>query len=182
MVSCSVEGCKGNAKTNISETVQFHRFPEDINVNKKWIQACNKKILNTKNSRICSIHFTDESYLLKSRLLNVPDNKRRLKNTAVPTLLLPVQEQISDRTIRAMRKERKELVETALNNVDCSVKELFLYLQKNYDFDFILTNRINQDVIENFFSHISYKGGCNDHPTALEFKYRLRSYLLGKFL
>lgn len=44
----------------------------------------------------------------------------------------------------------------------------------------ILTYRLNQDVLDNFFGVIRSKGGLHDHPTPLEFKYRLRSYILGR--
>ena len=60
-----------------------------------------------------------------------------------------------------------------------SLPQLFEYLKGKYKIEFILTYRLNQDILENFFSAIRSKGGLHDHPTALEFKYRLRSYLLG---
>lgn len=57
---------------------------------------------------------------------------------------------------------------------------LHSYLQQQYGMAFILTYKLNQDCLENFFSAIRAKGGLHDHPSPLEFKYRLRSYLLGK--
>ena len=60
-----------------------------------------------------------------------------------------------------------------------ALRQLFSYMSEKFKFKFILTYRLNQDVLENFFSAIRAKGGLHDHPTALEFKYRLRSYLLG---
>lgn len=53
-------------------------------------------------------------------------------------------------------------------------------LKRRFHADFILTRRLNQDVLENFFGVIRAKGGLHDHPNALEFKFRLRSYILGK--
>lgn len=35
-------------------------------------------------------------------------------------------------------------------------------------------------MLENFFGVIRSKGGLHDHPDQLEFKYRLRSYILGR--
>lgn len=49
-----------------------------------------------------------------------------------------------------------------------------------YNLKYILTYRLNQDVLENFFGVIRAKGGLHDHPDQLEFKYRLRSYILGR--
>jgi len=45
---------------------------------------------------------------------------------------------------------------------------------------YLLTNRLNQDVIENLFGYIRAMAGSNDIPTPLEFRYRLRWYILGK--
>ena len=70
-----------------------------------------------------------------------------------------------------------------LNNK--SLQELFLYLKERYSTDnfeiqYIFTNRLNQDVIENFFSYLRGMGAAHDKPSALQFIYRLRWYLLGK--
>lgn len=43
-----------------------------------------------------------------------------------------------------------------------------------------LTSRLNQDVLEIFFSYVRRMGHSNDHPSPLEFKYRLRWFVLGK--
>lgn len=45
---------------------------------------------------------------------------------------------------------------------------------------YIMTDRINQDVLERFFSYLRAKGaGLNDHPSPLELKYRIRACMLG---
>lgn len=61
-----------------------------------------------------------------------------------------------------------------------SLIQMYNYLHEVYNVEYILTNRLNQDVLENFFSYIRGMGGANDHPTPLDFKYRLRWYILGK--
>ena len=61
---------------------------------------------------------------------------------------------------------------------------LFSYLKQykfiDFNFEYILTNRLNQDVLENFFSYIRGMGGRNETPTALDIQNRLRWYTLGK--
>lgn len=42
---------------------------------------------------------------------------------------------------------------------------------------FVLMNRFTQDSLENFFSQLRRKGGNNDHPTPMDFLYRLRMLL-----
>lgn len=61
-----------------------------------------------------------------------------------------------------------------------SLKQLYEDLQRRFSIKYLLTYRLNQDVLENFFGVIRAKGGLHDHPTPLEFKYRLRSYILGR--
>ncbi|KAK9752427.1 hypothetical protein QE152_g4235 [Popillia japonica] len=61
-----------------------------------------------------------------------------------------------------------------------AVQLLFRDLQTRFQFSYLLTYPLNQDVLEHFFSVIRAKGGLHDHPDAIEFKYRLRDYLLGK--
>ena len=54
---------------------------------------------------------------------------------------------------------------TALN----SVKELVFHLQQEYGIHFLLTRRLCQDPLENYFSIIRSKGGWNSKPSCLGF-------------
>lgn len=70
-----------------------------------------------------------------------------------------------------------------LNN--SSLQQLLPYLKNIYNSDdfeiqYLLTNRINQDVIENFFSYIRGMGAGHDKPSALEFRHRLKWFILGR--
>lgn len=60
-----------------------------------------------------------------------------------------------------------------------SLRQLHSYVQKKYGMSYILTHRLQQDILENFFSAIRRGGGLHDHPSPLQFKYRMRKYLLG---
>ena len=44
------------------------------------------------------------------------------------------------------------------------------YLKTEQNFKFLLTNRLNQDCVENLFSIIRGKGGFRDNPDAVQFK------------
>jgi len=68
---------------------------------------------------------------------------------------------------------------------NCSLQQFLPYIKEIYSNDYfnvqyIITRRLNQDVLENFFSFIRATGIANDKPTALDFKYRLKRYILGK--
>lgn len=61
-----------------------------------------------------------------------------------------------------------------------SLKMLFKDMQAEYKISYLITNRLNQDILEGLFSIMRYNGGLHDHPSPLEFKYRLRNYILGR--
>jgi hypothetical protein len=46
--------------------------------------------------------------------------------------------------------------------------------------EYIITRRLNQDILENFFSHVRAMGGANDNPNPIDFMHRLKWYILGR--
>ena len=60
-----------------------------------------------------------------------------------------------------------------------SLKALHSSLKSMYKVSYILTSRLNQDALESLFGRIRSFGGPNSHPTAVEFRYRLKLVLLG---
>lgn len=61
-----------------------------------------------------------------------------------------------------------------------SLKLLYKDLQNKYEMHYIITNRLNQDSLENLFSQIRTGGGLHDHPSPLNARYRIRMIILGK--
>ncbi|KAL4104542.1 hypothetical protein QTP88_019837 [Uroleucon formosanum] len=59
-------------------------------------------------------------------------------------------------------------------------KKSFMPFQKGILLTYVITRRLNQDILENFFSFMKGIGGFDTYPNPLDFKYRLRSYILGK--
>lgn len=55
-----------------------------------------------------------------------------------------------------------------------SLPELYEHLKQQYNIQFLLTHRRNQDLLENFFGCLSQSGG------SIPVKYRIRAYLLSK--
>ena len=55
-------------------------------------------------------------------------------------------------------------------------------LNVNYGFRFLLTNRLNQDCVENMFSIIRGKGGNRDNPNAEQFRGAFRSIIVQQLL
>lgn len=119
MVICSVRGCKGNnRRKNYEGNLKFFTFPKNADLCKTWIRCCGKAgKVNTNTERICSIHFTDDDWLLKDILLNTPVKKRHLKKDAVPTQNLPNKVlEPSDRSKRYTKNKNKKLVQEILNS------------------------------------------------------------------
>ncbi|CAD7085347.1 unnamed protein product [Hermetia illucens] len=85
-------------------------------------------------------------------------------------------------TMRKLRVRGKTLLlpfQKGIIQTNNALVQLFDQLQQNCGTKYILTHRLNQDVLENFFSIIRSKGGLHDHPDQLEFKYRLRLHIMG---
>ncbi|CAH1708490.1 unnamed protein product [Aphis gossypii] len=65
--------------------ISFHSFPVNPDLRKKWIKKCgleDEDILIKSSHKICSLHFTEDSYLPM-----FPKSKR-LKPTAVPSFFM----------------------------------------------------------------------------------------------
>jgi len=54
-----------------------------------------------------------------------------------------------------------------------SLRNLFADMKEMYNIKYIITRRLNQDVLENCFSFLRGMGAANTHPTPLNFRYRL---------
>ena len=65
----------------------------------------------------------------------------------------------------------------SLKNLYNDMKIMF---ENTHPVIYIMTTRLNQDVVENLFAYIRAMGACNDRPTALDIRYRFRWYILGK--
>lgn len=59
-----------------------------------------------------------------------------------------------------------------------ALKGLFEDLKK-FKISYLLTRRLNQDPLESFFSVIRSLGRTNDNPTPTQFRYRMKTVLLG---
>lgn len=61
-----------------------------------------------------------------------------------------------------------------------SLPRLMEMVQTKYSISYILTYRLNQDVLEHFFACLRQMGVCHTHPSPVAVKHRIRSHLLGK--
>lgn len=61
-----------------------------------------------------------------------------------------------------------------------SLKLLRSKINEKFGFKYILTHRLNQDCLENFFCQIRGRSGPHDHPTPVECLQRIKMIMLGK--
>nr|XP_012217725.1 PREDICTED: uncharacterized protein LOC105669384 isoform X1 [Linepithema humile] len=104
MVRCVVKCCKNTREICATEQVSFFQLPENPIMREGWIQRIGEIHLptNIKNARICSAHFTEDSFLKGKRNHKNRDGIRRRKliPSAVPTLLLSSMENSIGDTVR----------------------------------------------------------------------------------
>ncbi|KAL1517342.1 hypothetical protein ABEB36_001117 [Hypothenemus hampei] len=141
--------------------------------------------LKTPNWLECSEFFKKVNDWFDCLNVKVPeiDSRDRLKAFG---LALDDQVRIIDEMTNLMTtmrvKGKRNLLPFQLGVIitNNSLKILLQEIQERFQAKYLLTYRLNQDVLENFFGVLRAKGGLHDHPDTLEFKYRLRSYILGQ--
>lgn len=97
MPQCAVSSCRNSHRRTRGHSIRYHRFPQLSEVRNLWVKACNRTPLangeppfNIKTARVCSLHFTQDSY---ERDVEQHDGTgfstgSRLRRGAVPTLML----------------------------------------------------------------------------------------------
>ena len=98
MVLCAVAGCRAyynikSIKTNNGTPLSFFHLPNDPYLREEWMARCRiEDNYNTKNARVCSLHFQlddfDSSYRTKCAF-GLKPLRPRLHAGAVPSLRLP---------------------------------------------------------------------------------------------
>lgn len=90
-------------------------------------------------------------------------------------------------TVQSMKcydsdKKLRESLQTFQKGILLSIKSLQgLYSDVNSEkTKFILTHRLNQDCLENFFSQVRGKTRFKEHPNTVECLYNIRSIILGR--
>lgn len=90
MPQCAVANCNNTHRKTKGRAVRYHRFPGDPSTRAKWLQSCGRHVQNWATSRVCSRHFSDDSYErdVQHELLGLP-TRCRLKKGALPEKNLP---------------------------------------------------------------------------------------------
>ncbi|KOX79984.1 hypothetical protein WN51_06396 [Melipona quadrifasciata] len=98
MPQCAVATCRNSHRQTRGRCIRYHRFPQIPEVRSRWVRACGRVPLsngeipfNIQTARICSLHFTNDSYEkdMEHLVLGLPV-RSRLRRGAVPTIGVPV--------------------------------------------------------------------------------------------
>lgn len=143
-------------------------------------------LLSTSNTSECAnfIKILNDWFDILNSKIPIKDSRSTMKAYGLALaeqnkILLETDYLITN--LRGLGKRAMYPFQRGILVTNSSLRGLYNYLKDNYNITYLLTNRLNQDVLENFFSIIRASGGMHEHPSPLQFKYRLRSYLLGKY-
>lgn len=144
-------GKKGFLSGNWKDTADILQLFND------WFDVCNSSLPYTSQNEKCAfgVNFELQQRILENMSIFVEDTR-----VFGSKHILPFQNGI------------------LLSNK--SLLGLYEYLRQSYNVQYIITTKLNQDVLENFFSFIRSMGRTNDHPDALQFIYRMRWFVMGK--
>lgn len=113
---CCAVGCHNHRAAN--KRVTFHTFPRDLPRRARWVAAVRRKHwVPTKRSRLCSEHFSEDSYELGSRLakeFGLGQKSQKLKLDAVPTIFCYVVAPPTRHRGAFAKRRRKDLVDEAI--------------------------------------------------------------------
>eukprot|EP00795_Rhopilema_esculentum_P005350 gene5350-525_t len=154
MRHCIAYGCTPKvraAATADGKNISFHKFPEDKAVRKAWLVKIKREnFVPSRHSRVCSLHFTNESFLRSPVVNNSLEvtMKAQLLPDAVPTLFVYNKVQ---RRISGARKKRihSEVIESALaSHQSSSNAENELIVEETTDrMDAMVTADITDSVV-----------------------------------
>uniref|UniRef100_A0A182PWZ5 THAP-type domain-containing protein n=1 Tax=Anopheles epiroticus TaxID=199890 RepID=A0A182PWZ5_9DIPT len=80
--------------------------------------------------------------------------------------------------INALGKTSMQVFQKSVLMHITSLRLLYDDMKQKHNISYISTYKLNQDVLENFFSQLRQIGGVHDHPSPLNYMYRIRMMIL----
>ncbi|XP_015521062.1 uncharacterized protein LOC107225198 [Neodiprion lecontei] len=100
MPNCCIKACKNWSGNTKNKHISFHVFPKKYELRKKWIDSCGSEKINIANARVCSVHFEESCFDIRSEFLHenyALSTRRRLRGDALPTKFLTESTGVSKR-------------------------------------------------------------------------------------
>lgn len=135
--------------------------------------------LSARNWKIASefILLVDRWFDLMNSKSTKPDKKTRRAFNGHASQVEVLEESIT--MFRSMKiKGRFFPFQLGIETSCYSLLGLFEQLQSLHSFKYILTCRLNQDLLENTFGILRQMNGTYDHPDPVTLKYRIRNFVL----
>lgn len=114
---CAVYGCCATNNKHMNKSgnsdITYHSFPKENKLCKQWIFLCRRKDkFNLKTARICSQHFKRSDFFIDPlyEQYGIVLKKTRLNVGAVPSLLLPFQNEQQETSPRDLRIQNRHLI------------------------------------------------------------------------
>uniref|UniRef100_A0A182PX42 THAP-type domain-containing protein n=1 Tax=Anopheles epiroticus TaxID=199890 RepID=A0A182PX42_9DIPT len=83
-------------------------------------------------------------------------------------------------SMKPLGKKNMQLFQKSILMHITSLRLLYDDMKAKHNIKFISTFKLNQDVLENFFSQLRLSGGAYDHPSPLSCLYRIRMIIISK--
>lgn len=156
------------------------------NTNASALRWCGERgLIKSENWPECAALlklFNDWFDVLNTRCPE-PDRRDRMKGYGLALdkqleILHAMTEMVDN--MRVCGKQSLTPFQTGIMISTKAIQQLYNDLELRYNVKYLLTYRLNQDVLENFFSAIRAAGHLHDHPLPIEFSSRIRAYILGR--
>lgn len=82
---CAVFGCRTGYRGELNNNISLHSFPhKNVDLMNSWLNRISRdaNFIPSKNSRVCSLHFTDDDFVTERH----DSNKSRSKKLAEKAL------------------------------------------------------------------------------------------------
>uniref|UniRef100_A0A182N2X7 Transposable element P transposase-like RNase H C-terminal domain-containing protein n=1 Tax=Anopheles dirus TaxID=7168 RepID=A0A182N2X7_9DIPT len=76
-------------------------------------------------------------------------------------------------------KQKMQIFQRSILMQITSMRMLFNDMKEKHHISYISTYKLNQDLLENFFSQLRQTGGAYDHPSRRSCIHRIRLMILG---
>ncbi|KAK0089888.1 hypothetical protein PV325_004911 [Microctonus aethiopoides] len=180
MPQCAVATCRNSHRRTRGRRIRYHRFPQIPEVRARWVRACGRAPLsngdipfNIQTARICSLHFTNDSYEkdMEHLVLGLPV-RSRLRRGAVPTIGVPVNVQpitkmLVDDAKRSILKvaHGNKLIDSGGKILDIDINEQNYYKNKRRN----QQRLIGQKNIDDNDDDDNIGGGENDNNDIFDY-------------
>ncbi|XP_045509815.1 THAP domain-containing protein 1 A-like [Colias croceus] len=119
MPFCAVKSCRNKSNTSSikKDGITFHLFTKNPALRLRWIECCGRKSewVPKRTSTICSRHFDTSQFEC------LQNQRRKLKNDAVPTLFLTDFENQSKSKINVSKGSASDTAPDNIMMMECEV-------------------------------------------------------------